>query len=279
MSIVAASIRFAPALSVGHFPLNQVVRSFLLLVLLVPALGAQALPEPEVFQLLRLVFPDLTQKDGLNVATRSVPVRNDFRDDAPAAGEGEFTVQAVDLRPFSVAGKPYFAFLLTTTGADELGEPLLLAVFDRETPSSPKVVDVVEVRADRSCWLEPGDVLGIACSHHNSQQEYTYYRFVTVSRGRAVPIAEIPLLNQQGVCGASFEQTLAVRSTQASRIVAFRVKAVIRPDEPGLGCRKPLTRQSIRYFTATYVRDPITGRYQTLSKELESLANWNQRNY
>lgn len=236
--------------------------------------------EPDIYSLARMVFPDLAEKDGTYFASRTVPIRNSFEDDKPSAWSDQFRVRLVDQRVFTVEKRSYIAVLLSTSEVDDMGEPLLLAVFDR-SQATPRLVDAIEVRLDRECRFAPGELLDIECTHHNSQQAYTLHRFLTVvaAASRVVPITEVSLLNQQGVCGASFEQTLALSSSSGQRVVAIRVKATTHPDDPRLQCKKPKLRKSIRYFSATFVREPITGRYRTFSRELDSLATWNQRNY
>jgi hypothetical protein len=249
-------------------------------LIFVPFVHAQTGPDLDVQLFAKLVFPDLTVQDGTLIASRTVPVRSDFHDNNPTGWSDQFRVQVADQRAFKVEQKHYFAMLFTTGDVDDIWKPWLLAVFDR-SGSAPRLVDAVQMRLDQECRFGSRELLGIECTYHNSQQARTFHRFLTVdaSGKRIVPIAEIPLLNQQGVCGASIVETLTMNATTGQGIVAFRVKAVTHPDEPKLQCRKPRTRQRIRYFSATYLRDPISGRYRTLSKELDSLATWNQRNY
>jgi hypothetical protein len=234
---------------------------------------------PDAYSLVRLVFPDLQEKDGAYAASRTVPIRSSFDDDRPTAWQDQFQVRLVEQRVFAVENRRFIAVLLSTSDVDDTGNPPLLAVFDR-SQTAVRLVDVVAVRLDRECRFGTGELLNIECTHHNSQLVYTFHRFLTVAAraDRVVSIAEISLRNQQGVCGATFEQKLAVSATAGQRIVAFRVKAITHPDEPGLGCNKPKLRPSVRYFRATFAREPLTGRYKTFSKQLDSLATWNQKN-
>jgi len=245
--------------------------------------------------LLQLVCPDLKVDPAdasKATATQSVDIRELGKKpvDSELRTGDQITIESVKTVALQASPKGPRALVgFAVYSKDEETYSRNLAAFDLS--AAPRLIDVVSVPGfpDDAGDFEGRLVLNketegyiFESYHSNSSQGYQISTVLFLHGDRFEKIADVGLLSSRGYDREqSIEQTVNI-SAQADagrpyNSVVVQVTFKRLADEPD-SQHRPLRKESKRYYTATYRWNPAAGRYTTLSKELEVLDAFNQKN-
>jgi hypothetical protein len=273
-----------------------VLMAILLLAFAAPALRADDLHSPiqpgskvTYTDLLGVVFPGF-ERDKEDpqaiVADTSAPVRQS--DNSRKPWDGPLKVTAFDSARIRIPGPPQFLLTFHVDEGVGLGTNAF-ALFQLEP--RPLLLDLIEASGApdnpggivRTLSLGPhSDALIYGAYHSNSQQGYDKSAILYVWGGRIDTLTEVMLLNCRGCHDGDFEQSAVIDAVKDPgrefNQVAITIKLKRDADPPDTDHR-PRRRAYRRVFSATFRWDPVKHKFTTLSKELDALDAFNQRNY
>jgi len=245
-------------------------------------------------ELLQLVCPDLKVDPAdasKATATQSVDIRELGKQpsDAELRTGDQITlesVKTVSLQASPQGPRALVSFALYSKDEETFSRNL--AAFDLS--AAPRLIDVVSVPGfpDDAGDFEGRLVLNketegyiFESYHSNSSQGYQISTVLFLHGDRFEKIADVGLLSSRGYdLVQSIEQTVHISAQAAAgpyNSVVIQVTFKRLADEPD-SQHRPLRKESKRYYTATYRWNPAAGRFTTLSKELEILDAFNQKN-
>lgn len=246
------------------------------------------------FDLLRTLFPDLEvdpAQPGVAVAHTTVPIKHIGEPGDKTVLEGDFEIKDLKVRQVLSQGRALLLSCidLSAENANEAtpyeGEASVLAVFSLE--STIKLLDAMDIKTDRltDFWgehpmfrLNPqNDAFVVYSTHWNAGESYNDITVLFVDRGRLKIIASLFTVDTQG-CGANIIQTPFfgalhdTRRTYPNILVRVKVKKVEDPEE----CDRR-TRGYTRYYRAIYHWNSTKAQYESGSRQLERLDNFNRQ--
>lgn len=239
------------------------------------------------FDLLRELFPDL-RRDA--TAHSSIPFRSLSEPGKSEAIAGGITFE---FKPYWFRSDGRRLLLLWVNlkaeGANEgtpyEGEADVLAVFRVEP--RVRLLDALDVKTDRftGFWKDRpsfpldsrNDAFIVYSTHWNAGESYTSLEMLFVDAGRLKKITSHFLYETEG-CGASYTEKpefLAVADPgRKYPKVLVSVKLIKKADEAG--CEHP-TRGYARYYRAFYRWNASKDRYESNSRQLDSLDKFNEK--
>ena len=239
------------------------------------------------FELLRELFPDL-QRDAS--AHRSIPFRSLSEPRKLEAVEGDIRFE---FKPywFKSGGRRLLLLWVNlkaedaNAGTPYAGEADVLAVYSLEP--GVRLLDALDVKTDRftGFWQDRpvfhldsrSDAFIVYSTHWNAGESYMSLEMLFVDAGRLKTIASQFLYETQA-CGANYTEKPEFRAVaDAGRKypkVLVSVKLIKKPDEAA--CER-LTRGYARYYRGLYRWNALKGRYESNSRQLDSLDKFNEK--
>jgi hypothetical protein len=235
--------------------------------------------------LLKRVFEEVkvdSKEPGAATASDSLPIRPLLGKDPAEALTGTVRIEGISRVGIRIPGRPQALVMFSVNPGEPDPDKVDLALFD--IAGAPKLLDIVEAPSfpDDAGGLWPGDFLVLSDSadalvyesnHSNSSQGYQGLTVVAVRNAKVEPLLRIDLLSCDGCHSGSFTEKAAISTA---------------PD-PGSSYRKLIVKvtrelrrggvKSSRTFAAEYRWDPAKGEYRPLSRDLEELAAFNEKNY
>jgi hypothetical protein len=274
----------------------RVLIATLVLAVAAPVLPADDLHKPiqpgskiTYADLAGIVFPGFEpdkEDPSAIVADTSAPVRQS--DNSRKPWDGPVTVTAFDSAGVRIPGPPQFLLTFHVDDGVGLGTNAF-ALFQLEP--RPKLLDLIEAPGFpdnpggivRTLTLGPhSDALIYGASHFNSQQGYEGSGILYVWGGRIETLYDVGLLNCKGCQDGDFEQSVTIDAVKDPgrefNQVAITIK-LKRNADPADSDHRPRRRAYRRVFCGTFRWDPVKHKFTTLSKELDALDAFNQRNY
>lgn len=165
------------------------------------------------------------------------------------------------------------------------GEAVVLAVYGLEPRA--RLLDAIEIKTDRftGFWEDRpafrldsrNDALVVYSTHWNAGESFVSIDMLFVDAGRLKKVASLFVYNTQG-CGAGFTETPHFRAVadpgRKYPRVLLKVKLKREPDGPECERR---TRGYTRYYEGVYRWNAARGRYESNSRQLDRLDEFNQR--
>ena len=246
------------------------------------------------FDLLRTLFPDLEvdpAQPGVAVAHTTVPIKHIGEPGDKTVLEGDFEIKDLKVRQVISQGRGLLLSCidLSAEKANEAtpyeGEASVLAVFSLE--STIKLLDAMDIKTDRftDFWgehpmfrLNPqNDAFVVYSTHWNAGESYNDITVLFVDQGRLKIIASLFTFDTQG-CGANIIQTPFFRPLHDTRRkypnILARVK--VKKVEDSQECDRR-TRGYTRYYRAIYHWNSTKAQYESGSRQLERLDNFNRQ--
>jgi len=246
------------------------------------------------FDLFRTLFPDLEvdpAQPGVAVAHTTVPIKHIGEPGDKTVLEGDFEIKDLKVRQVISQGRGLLLLCidLSAENANEAtpyeGEASVLAVFS--LGSTIKLLDAMDIKTDRftDFWgehpmfrLNPqNDAFVVYSTHWNAGESYNDITVLFVDRGRLTIIASLFTFDTHG-CGVNIIQTPFFRALHDTRrkypniLVRVKVKKVEDSEE----CDRR-TRGYTRYYRAIYHWNSTKARYESGSRQLEGLDNFNRQ--
>jgi hypothetical protein len=245
------------------------------------------------FDLLNLVFPDLKKPAGKSfeaLAGETVPVRHIDREyeDQPLSGTLKFLV--VSSLPIKTGNQTLLLVHVDVTrqtpgeGGPQVEEYSLL-----QTGKSPKLLDLMDIKADRfNGFLEERPLLNLtpatqACliyhHHFNSNQSYNIIRLLFVRNRRLQEILSVAPFSVTSRC-ETFGSQAAFRVIPDQPRTYPQVVATItltrKKDPPDC---QPLRPGFTRTYRGVWQWDPKKQEYRQVSGNLDKLYKWYEPYY
>jgi hypothetical protein len=244
-------------------------------------------PKTTYFDLLAKLFPGLTAE---GKARETVPLGSLSEPGERKVVEGDIEF---DFKPYWFLSGGRRLLLLRVDvkaeGANEgtsyEGEAVVLAVY--RLGSEVELLDALEVKTDRftGFWedrpllrLDPrNDAFIVYSTHSNAGESYISLDMLFVDAGRFKRIASRFVYNTRG-CGVGFTETPYFRPAPdpGNKYPRVFVTVRLRKDPDGGECERR-TRGYTRYYRGVYRWNRVRGEYETSSRQLEVLDEFDER--